>query len=253
MPRRRTTCASRHGRAAVTDKGLACDLQVMDKAAIKKKVLPHGRQVRRLPFGIGRGLRMSIDFQRGETTLFLGLYEIELNRHLRAIARPGYRSYDLGGQYGYDALVLAKLTGGPVVSVEADPGLAEEIRLNVAANPGLPPIEVVCGYVADEENGDRITIDGLAGRSGMPDLLKLDIEGGEVLALRGASRVLAERRPAIQLEVHGKETEWECLDILREAGYDPPIVVDPRWWLPDHRPAEHNRWHIYAAGSDLRK
>lgn len=188
---------------------------------------------------------MGIDFQRGETRLYLGLYEAELNRHLRAIARPGYRSFDIGGQYGYDALVLAKLTGGPVVTVEALPDLAQEIRQNTAANPALGPIEVVRAYVAAEEVDGQVTVDGLADRHGVPDLLKLDIEGGEVDALSGASRVLRERRPAILLEVHGPDIEWDCLALLRDTGYSPPTVVDRRRWLPEHRPIEHNRWLIF--------
>ena len=216
------------------------------KQTIKRAVLPTGRSVRRLPVGIGRGLRMGVDFHRGETRLYLGLYEAELNRHLRAIARPGYKSFDIGGQYGYDALVLAKLTGGPVLSVELDPALALEIAENAAANPGLPTITIETAFVGATDGDGQIKIDTLAERHFMPDLLKLDIEGGEVDALRGADRVLTERRPAIQLEVHGREIEWECLAILRDAGYDPPTVVDRRRWLPEHRPIEHNRWLIFA-------
>jgi len=201
--------------------------------------------MRRLPVGLGRGLRMGIDFQRGETRLYLGLYEVELNRHLRSIAKLGYRSFDIGGQYGYDALVLAKLTGREVVSVEADPNLAEEIRENAAANPTLSRIDVEVGFVAADDQRNHVRIDTLADRHFVPDLIKLDIEGGEVEALRGASHVLADRKPAIQLEVHGKEVEWECLSLLRDAGYDPPTVVDRRRWLPEHRPIDHNRWLIF--------
>ena len=220
------------------------DRPLTTKQRVKQVVLPTGRTVRRLPLGIGRGLRMGVDFQRGETRLFLGLYEIELNRHLRAIARPGYRSFDIGGQYGYDALVLAKLTGSPVVSVEVDPVLAAESVENSAANPGLAPITVETAFVGEDDGDSHVTIDALAERHFVPDLMKLDIEGGEVDALRGAERVLRERRPAILLEVHGREIEWDCLEILRGAGYAPPTVVDPRRWLPEHRPIEHNRWLV---------
>lgn len=214
------------------------------KQRVKNLLLPKGRKIRRLPAGLGRGLRMGVDFHRGETRLFLGLYEAELNRHLRAIARPGYRSFDIGGQYGYDALILAKLTGAAVCSVEVDPLLAAEIRENAAANPRLPSIVVETAFVGASVGDGHVTIDALAERHFVPDLLKLDIEGGEVDALRGATRVLGERRPAILLEVHGREIEWECLEILRAAGYPPPTVVDRRRWLPEHRPLEHNRWLI---------
>jgi hypothetical protein len=188
---------------------------------------------------------MGVDFHRGETRLFLGLYEIELNRHLRAIAKSGYRSFDIGGQYGYDALVLAKLTGAEVLSVECDPALTDEITENARANPGLPTISVTKAFVSDTDEGDHVTIDALARERFVPDLMKLDIEGGEVAALRGATWVLETRHPAIMLEVHGKDIEWDCLSILRDAGYDPPTVVDRRRWLPEHRPIEHNRWLIF--------
>ena len=215
------------------------------KTALKRTVLPRGRTTRRLPAGIGRGLRLGIDFQGGQTGLYLGLYEIELNRHLRSIARPGYRCFDIGGQVGYDALVLAKLTGGAVVSVECEPQLVEEIERNVAANPGLD-VTAVEGFVGDGTGDGRVTIDELAERHFVPDLLKIDIEGGEVDALRGASRVLADRRPAILLEVHGQDLEWQCLELLRAAGYEPPTVVDRRRWMPDRRPLPHNHWLVLA-------
>lgn len=187
---------------------------------------------------------MGIDFQRGETRLFLGLYEMELNRHLRAIARRGHRSFDIGGHFGYDALLLAKLTGGPVVSVECDADLATEIRGNAAINPELPDITVETSMVTAEDGDGCVTIDALARRYFTPDLLKLDIEGGEVDALRGASRVLRDRKPAILLEVHGEEQEWECLVLLRAAGYRPPTTIDRRRWLSEHRPLAHNRWLV---------
>jgi hypothetical protein len=215
------------------------------KNTIKDAALPHGRTVRRLPAGIGRGLKMGVDFHRGETRLFLGLYEAELNRHLKRIAKPGYKSFDVGGHFGYDALVLAKLTNGPVVSIESEEEYAQEIEDNAAANPGLAPITVVLAFAGDTDDAPNISIDTLAERHFVPDLLKIDIEGAEVAALRGATRVLRERRPAILLEVHGKEIEWECLAILRDAGYAPPTVVDRRRWLPEHRPLPHNRWLIF--------
>jgi hypothetical protein len=186
---------------------------------------------------------LGIDFHDGQTGLYIGLYEIELNRHLRSIARPGYRCFDIGGQVGYDALVLAKLTGAAVVSVECEAELVQEIERNAAANPDLD-VTAVQGFVADTPGDGRVTIDALADEYFVPDLLKIDIEGGEVSALHGAAQILAERRPAILLEVHAQDLEWQCLDVLRAAGYGPPIVVDRRRWLPDLRPLPHNRWLV---------
>jgi hypothetical protein len=217
------------------------------RASVKSKLLPHGRRMRRLPAGIGRGLRMGIDFQRGETQMYLGLYEVQLNRQLREIAAPGFASFDLGGHFGYDALILAKITGNKVLTVESELGWIEEMRTNIAENPDLPPILIEHAMVGDHDGDGMVTIDTLAARYFTPDLLKVDIEGAEADALRGARSVLRTRRPAILLEVHAKDVEWECLEILRDAGYDPPAVVERRTWLPERRPLEHNRWLVFPA------
>ncbi len=229
-------------------------MSIMTQSArqrVKRVVLPSGERVRRLPTGIGRGLRMGIDFQRGHTGLFVGLYEIELNPYLRRLCRPGYACFDVGGQFGYDALVLAKLTGGRVVSVDCDAAFCEVIRRNIAANPGYASrVQVRRAFVSDESepSAGNLCLDDLAKETFVPDMVKIDIEGSEARALRGASRLLGERRPNVLLEVHSADLEQQCLGILRAAGYD-PVVVDQRRWLRDHRPTTHNRW-LVAEGRD---
>ncbi len=47
----------------------------------------------------------------------------------------------------------------------------------------------------------------------------MDIEGGEVLALPGMSRLLADARPLILLELHGPEAARLVWDTLVAAGY----------------------------------
>jgi hypothetical protein len=47
----------------------------------------------------------------------------------------------------------------------------------------------------------------------------MDIEGGEVLALRGMERLLAEARPLMLLELHGPESARAAWDTLTAAGY----------------------------------
>ena len=67
------------------------------------------------------------------------------------------------------------------------------------------------------------TIDRLAeeGAFRSPDAIKIDIEGAELAALRGASGLLTGAHPpAVFLELHN--------DILRDGGRDPEDVVD---WL----------------------
>ena len=181
--------------------------------------------------------------------MFLGLYEIELTAALRGLCKGSLRCFDIGGNIGYDALVLAKLTGGDVVSVECDDALCRDIEANASLNPALMPhITVWQGFVGAESQPDRglVTLDELTDQFFPPDLVKVDIEGAEVAALAGASQLLeSPARPSWIIEVHSAELEEECVAVLAGAGYHPQIV-DHRRWLPDYRPAEHNRWIIAA-------
>ncbi|MBX9879508.1 MAG: FkbM family methyltransferase [Candidatus Obscuribacterales bacterium] len=51
-----------------------------------------------------------------------------------------------------------------------------------------------------------------------PDLLKIDVEGFELEALKGAEELLAKKKPAICLELH--------LNYLEERGIKPKLVTD---------------------------
>lgn len=221
------------------------------KQAIKR-VLPSGDRTRKLPCGIGRGLRLMINLQEGQVSTYLGLYEMELNRHLRRLCAPGTRSFDLGGHIGYDALVLAKLSGSEVLTVESSPEWCAIIEVNVLANHQFKDrITVLASHVGDAHRvpgsiGTQVTVDQLASEFFVPDFIKIDIEGSEVAALRGASRTLGSRQPNLLVEVHSVDLESECLEILRAHGYR-PILVDQRRFLREHRPIPHNRW-IVATG-----
>ena len=209
------------------------------KQAIKAALLPSPGP-RCLPLGLGRGLRMQIDF-RHQTRTYLGLYEIELDRHLRRILRPGMSSFDVGAQHGYDSLVVAKRTRARVAAFECDAGCISGMRESFALNPDLAPlIQPVQATV-----GFDLGLDEWAYGDGfVPDFIKVDIEGGEWEALRSANRLLGERHPAVVVETHSADLERACGRLLVDHGYR-PMIVDQRLVLPDHRPTrEQNRWLV---------
>jgi Methyltransferase FkbM domain len=209
------------------------------KRELKQRFLPDSGP-HRLPAGIGRGLRMNIDFEH-ETRLFLGLYEIELNRHLRTLLRPGVKAFDIGAQAGYDALVIAKHTGAPVASFECDHDCFSRMRSSFALNPGLgelvQPVEAMVGV--------DLGLDEFAYGSGfVPDFLKVDVDGGEMEVLSSAERLLAERRPPMIVEIHSAELERRCGELMIDRGYR-VTIVNQRKFAPDHRPTkELNRWLV---------
>lgn len=129
--------------------------------------------------------------------------------------RTGARVFDIGAHQGVVAALLARIVGptGQVVAVEASPHNCRAAAANRGLND-LPQIEIVHAAVSDRPgtavfneglNGQlddgsgesgrvtvpAITIDGLAERFGRPDVVFLDVEGAEYLALSAASRVLA--------------------------------------------------------------
>jgi hypothetical protein len=195
---------------------------------------------RRLPVGVGRGLRLHVDFAQ-HTGLYLGLYEIELNRHLRRLCPSGTSAFDVGGSFGYDALVLARLGGGPVLSFEADPAAAARLRANVALNDGIGRIDVMTGYVGCRDGMTRL--DDVVASTFVPGVVKIDVDGGELDVLRGAASLLESAGPPVILETHSLELERQCGGFLDGLGYA-VTVVQQRSVLRDHRPLDHNRWLV---------
>jgi methyltransferase FkbM-like protein len=52
-----------------------------------------------------------------------------------------------------------------------------------------------------------------------PDVIKMDVEGAEVLVLQGATRALSEYHPSLFVEIHGTEQHRDCHDFLTSKGY----------------------------------
>jgi len=76
-----------------------------------------------------------------------------------------------------------------------------------------------------EHRARAITLDSWAAESGWPkvDFMKLDVEGAELLALRGASQLVRRQQPILFLEV--------CLNWLTDFGFQPKDLAD---WLYAH-------------------
>lgn len=49
--------------------------------------------------------------------------------------------------------------------------------------------------------------------------MKIDVEGAEYAVLRGATRLLTEKRPLIFLSTHGELVHAECCRLLVGLGY----------------------------------
>jgi len=212
---------------------------------LKNRLLPQGTRLRTISLGIARGVVVPLDFSHN-TRLYFGLYEVELNRFLRAFCSPGLRSFDVGALIGYDALVLARLTAAPVISFEADAVFAERLGTTFAANGELGALISVrhATIGRSSERDGALALDDVAFSEGLvPGLIKIDIDGGEVDALAGAQRILREARPHLIVETHSAELERACALLMRHAGYRPKIVHQRQLW-PEFGRSAHNRWLV---------
>jgi FkbM family methyltransferase len=194
------------------------------------------------------GAHLMLDMQ-SQKDYWLGTYEMELQQAISDWVKPGTVVYDLGANIGYVSLLLARAIGptGKVFAFEALPANQERfvnnLRLNstedidliskaVADKSGLRTFLVHSsggmGKLSDSEanhstniNVETISLDEFVFESNNrpPQLIKMDIEGGEVHALRGMSRLLKEIRPVLLIELHGKKTAEAAWKTLRDANY----------------------------------
>lgn len=194
------------------------------------------------------------------------------------LVRPGMTVWDLGANIGLFSFAAAFAAGpsGRVLAVEADGWLAGLIERSAREAPaGHAPVEVLVAAVADEPGvaelciarrgragnhlrkvagstqtgGTRevrqvaaVTLDTLLSRSPAPQVVKIDVEGAELLCLRGGGRLLAEIRPALFCEVTA-ENAGEAGALLRGHGYQLFDAASP----PDRRqPLERAVWNTLA-------
>ncbi len=218
--------------------------------ALRATLLRPGRPWR-IRWGLARGLRVEAD-PRAPLHVYLGTAELEIARYVRELARPGMCCYEVGSHNAYYALILARLTGGPVMAFDFDAAALARIERNLALNPELAgAIEVVRAYVAHERDPlvGAETLDHLVATRAAPapDLIVVDVEGAETSVLTGARELLGGGRPHVIVETHSPAGEADCARLLRECGYR-PLVVERRRWLAEDRRG-HNRWLI-ARGRD---
>ena len=184
-------------------------------------------------------------------------YEPEVTAAFHRYCRAGMTVFDIGANAGHHLLPLAKLCGacGHVHAFEPVPEnaacLLETLRLNRLENVTLHRLavsdhegeaELRCSGVFDgfaclAEGGHgrserksaaaaslsvkTTDLDTFCVRSGISrvGLIKMDIEGAEMLALRGMSRILRAHRPVLILEFWGSEHVAQGPKLLKEHGY----------------------------------
>jgi len=60
----------------------------------------------------------------------------------------------------------------------------------------------------------------------IPSLIKIDVEGGELLVLKGARNLLQKHKPTILLSTHGDNLQSDCFEFLKNLKYSQIIPLN---------------------------
>ena len=206
--------------------------------------------------GIQGSFRMRLDLGVNyERQIYLHARDIVLLDVVRRILRPGDVYVDVGANLGVLVLAAAKRIspGGRIFAFEPSPQVCERLEENLELNDvtGVTLIRKACSHerstatlynfedkshdtasigrreddsVADSVTIETIPIDDVVAER--PRLVKIDVEGAEWLALRGAERTLFDGEPPhLIVELNPRASE--------SFGYHPTQVLD---WIMERNP-----------------
>lgn len=185
----------------------------------------------------------------GEHGYWLGSYEMTKRRAFEKEIPSGAVLYDIGANVGYFSLLAAKLAGpeGRVYAFEPLPRNIEYLEKHIKINK-FENIEVVDAAVSDhggeahfdlgassamghlaETGGITVRMVALdemleAGDIRPPDYIKVDVEGAEYEALKGARKLLEKYHPILFLDTHQREAHLPTIELLQSLGYEFEIL-----------------------------
>jgi FkbM family methyltransferase len=186
---------------------------------------------------------------------FWGQWELNESWLLRRLLRVGDTFVDVGANIGYFTLLASRLVGaaGAVTAIEATPPTAEKLRHNIVLN-ALSNVAVHVCAIGEKDGGTIRIYRHQARNSGMNSirppigakegwdvpcfrldvilpaqsirLIKMDIEGAELFAVRGMlARLRDGNTPDLMIEIWPPYLtalgcdQCEILKLLQAAGY----------------------------------
>jgi FkbM family methyltransferase len=238
------------GRVVIAKDLLALNGFIAALARLPLRMLPSSKVIR-VVGGPLRGKRWIVG--AGIHRCWLGFYELPKAELLARTVAPGQTVFDIGAHAGYYTVLAADRVGpaGRVVAFEPSQRNLRYLEAHLSLN-GIVNARVVGAAVSDfmgeasfDGHGDsfqgRLSTSGISkvkvvsldrliegGTLPLPDLVKIDVEGGEREVLAGAARLLKERMPVIFLATHGVEVHRECCATLEDLCYHLRTIATSR-------------------------
>jgi FkbM family methyltransferase len=207
-------------------RGLKYFLKIADKMGIADK-----SYIKRLPDNFLMQLNPTEHIQ--QQLFWYGYYEKALGDILKKIIKPGGVFIDIGANIGYFSLLIANnVPTAKVISFEPARDIFLKLKENISINniKNITPFNAAIGEMNEEKelfisgadnlgmssfqqpenfSGKKeivqvLTIDDWFKRAGLAkiDVIKLDVEGSELSALKGMSEVLQSFKPMVIVEIN---------------------------------------------------
>jgi FkbM family methyltransferase len=260
-------------------RSLAIKLPTLDSSRMLESFLRNSA-VKLFGLATKLGLQRLPLFDRVFLALY-GLYKAHFEAgpidRLREFVPDGSLVIDVGANVGFFSLRFARWVGdaGKVIAIEPEQhnfdslilalkragilGRVDGLQAVATDQPGMTFLEINPLHPADHKlsrdgtglSVTAVTLDGLVPDKGRlrPALVKIDVQGAEMLVLRGASGILKAAAPALFIELHEAglnrfETSVSAiLDHLADLGYQ-------AYWLMrtgSHREASQADIHAKVA------
>jgi FkbM family methyltransferase len=207
-----------------------------------------------------KGYKWTFDATSNNELIF-GIWESNMQSIYAKYLRPGNVVFDLGAHQGFLALLAGRLVGeqGKVYAFEASPTNFSKMTRNIQLNNVCNCTTIhsaVCDHNGSIEfsnsihdNGNTyvhsspyfinqptvvvpaVSLDEAVRQREfqLPDFMKIDVEGAEYDALKGAECVLSQKHPLLYLEthnIHNPGVDNRCLNYLHGMGYRTVEVID---------------------------
>jgi FkbM family methyltransferase len=228
---------------------------------VERLTFPKHRLNVRIRDGVSRGLWIRARLPE-EASYWEGKRERETQQTIQATVHEGSVVYDVGAHIGVLTLGTARLVGetGRVVAFDADAENVDCLRASCTLNHFEGRIRVVHsavwsyaspavsfrrggirtshggvtanGYEPVRASGATVTVPAttldafIAAEGPPPELVKIDVEGGEYEVLRGGETLFTRVRPRILVEVHHAAALEQISNWIRKYRYS------AQWRIP---------------------
>lgn len=189
------------------------------------------------------------------------------NALLERVSPRGLTVWDIGAHFGYHSFCFAKLGAQVLafepnatnvsqfrLNLERNPALAGRIRLLELAvsdtdgrttflesndlrgqssgshlETALPPLDkkLYAGFESKSVPTSRMDTLISETKERPPDVIKVDVEGAELLVLKGGSNFLPARKPILLMEIHHIRLMFQIGQLLASWGYETRLLEEP--------------------------